>query len=215
MVGDRSLPFWRFCVLVVARHSKKVKFMATFNPEEQEKLEELVEQVKSGDKQAFEEIYEMFIQPLYRYVYYRAPKGEVEDILENAFLKVWENIGKYKRDNNNFSAWVFRITHNLIVDFYRARKEPTVELDLNLAEDDRTHSPLRFTQNQLDSGYLKEAMSELNEQYKEIIVLKFLEDLTNKEISQILDKSEGAVRILQFRALKALKDELTKMGIES
>ncbi len=190
--------------------------MANITPQEQEHIEQLVEKVKLGDKEAFSELYEIFIQPIYRYVYYRAPEPEVEDIVETAFLKVWEKIHKYRRQKNkSFSAWLFRITHNLIADFYRGRKTPTVELDETIPDEQRTHNPIKHTQNQLSQEYLQEAISKINPQYQEIITLKFINELSNKEISDILKKSEGALRILQFRALKSLKKVLTEMGIES
>jgi len=190
--------------------------MSKFSPEQQEQIEELVANFQEGDTEAFSEIYEMFVQRLYRYIYYRVPEGECEDILETVFLKVWENRKKYKRQKSNyFSAWIFRIAHNLVADFYRMRKEPSIELDPNTPDEDREHNPLRFTQNQLSSEHLQKALGKLSESHQQIIVLKFINDLSNKEISEIVDKSEGALRILQFRALKALKEILTEMGIDS
>jgi RNA polymerase sigma-70 factor (ECF subfamily) len=188
--------------------------MSKFSPEEQQKIEKLVEMAQAGDSEAFGEIYEIFLQPLYRYVFYRVPEEEAEDLLENIFLKVWQNLKKYRCRDNNFNAWIFRVAHNMIADFYRGRKETTLELDVNLADEDRIHSPLRFTQNKLHSEYLKKALANLSENYRQIVVLKFINELSNPEIAEVLGKSEGALRILQFRALKALREELTKMGLE-
>lgn len=188
--------------------------MAKFTPQEQEKIEKLVAQVQKGNKEAFEELYEIFINPIYRYVYYRIPQNEVEDLVENIFIKTWEKINKYKRQKNSFAAWLFKITQNTITDFYRARKAPLVELDINIADTNREHNPIKQTQSTINNSYLKEAITKINPQYQEIIILKFINELTNKEISKILGKTEGALRILQFRALKALKEILNEMQIE-
>ena len=131
-------------------------------------------------------------------------------------MKVWEHLKQYKRKKNkSFSAWVFRIAHNLVVDYYRAsKKHATSELTSQIADKNRNHDPLKNTQDNLDKDKLKIALAKLKKQYQEIIVYKFVNELSNKEISQILSKSEGSLRILQFRALKALKKELKDLGMD-
>jgi RNA polymerase sigma-70 factor (ECF subfamily) len=179
-----------------------------------ELLDELVDQVKSGNHEAFGQVYDILAKPLYRYISFRMPEDEREDLLEGVFLKVWENLKKYKKQQNGFSAWVFRIAHNLIADFYRSRKMDLVELDFEIADEERTHSPVRFTQNSLHAEALGNALKKLTPIYRQIIVLKFINELSNKELTEILGKTEGALRILQFRALKSLRQILEKMQRE-
>ena len=179
-----------------------------------EEVEKLVELVQDGDHEAFSRIYDIFIDPIYRYVYYRVNSADAEDLVETVFLKVWENIRQYKPKKKSFSAWVFRIAHNLVVDYYRAAKDRNFEeLDMQIADQDRQHNPIKTVQNILDNQTLKIALRKLKKPYRDLVVYKFINELSNREIAEILGKSEGSLRILQFRALKALKKELADMGI--
>lgn len=181
-----------------------------------EEIEQLVENSKDGDQQAFALLYDIFIDHIYRYVYYRVGSDDVEDIVETVFLKVWEKIQQYtKKPNRQFSAWIFRIAHNLVVDYYRtAAERSTEELGLNLPDETRQHNPIRVTQDVLNKEVLRNALNKVKKQYRDILVYKFINDLSNAEISAIIRKSEGSVRILQFRALKALKKILAENGIK-
>lgn len=176
-------------------------------------IEKLVFLVQNGDQEAFSKLYDIFIDPVYKYVFYRVKDGDAEDIVENVFLRVWENIRKYQLKKNMFSAWIFRIAHNLVVDYYRSVKDKAYEeLDPQTPEHRREHNPIRNTENSLDQKILKMALAKIKKQYQDIILYKFVNELSNKEISDILGKSEGSLRILQFRALKALKRELEDVG---
>lgn len=178
-------------------------------------IEALVLECQDGSHQAFERLYELFVDPIYRYIYYRVNAAEVEDLVETVFMKVWEKIHQYKpKKKTTFSSWIFRIAHNLVVDTYRAQTDRHVEeLDPNLMSEDGIADPKSATQQALDQGTLRSALSRLKKPYREVLIHKFINDLSNKEIADILDKSEGSLRILQFRALKALKKELEDEGI--
>lgn len=187
----------------------------SFRPEDIEKLVNAVK--KHRDTEAFSKLYDAFVTPLYRYVFFKVKNEEVEDIVETVFLKAWENIHQYKlRKNTSFGAWLFRIAHNLVVDHYRTEESRLEESITEFAEkiqDERVeHNPLKATVREFDSQVLKQALNKLSDSYRQIIVLKFLNELDNCEISQILHKSEGSLRILQHRALHALKDILKEMG---
>ncbi len=187
---------------------KKLKFS-------EQEIEELVKKSQKGDQDAFSVLYDFFVDRIYKYIYYRVNEEDVEDLVEMVFLKVWENIKQYKFKKKSFSAWIFRIAHNLVVDYYRANKnKETFELSEFLSDENRQHNPIKKTQQILDREVLRVAISKLNKSYQEIITYKFINELSNKEISKILKKTEGSLRILQHRALKALKDELEKMGIK-
>lgn len=188
-------------------------------PEEKDKMKEseleaLVCSAQEGDQDAFAKIYDNFIDQIYRYVYYRVQGEDVEDIVETVFLKVWENLKQYKPQQKSFSAWVFRIAHNLVIDHYRAAKDKAYEeLNPDLPDLDRQHHPIKVVQDRFDNAVLKKAMVKLKKQYHDIILYKFVNELSNSEIAEILGKSEGSLRILQFRALKALKRELEDLGV--
>lgn len=181
-----------------------------------ERVEALVVLVKDGSHDAFSELYDIFIDQIYRYVFYRVKSSDAEDLVEVVFLKIWENIDKYKvQAKTSFSAWLYRIAHNLVVDYYRSKKDKEFdELSIDIATKDREHNAIRMAERSLDKDNLKKGMKNLKKSYQDIILYKFINELTNSEIAEILGKSEGSLRILQHRALKALKHELTEMGIK-
>lgn len=181
----------------------------------EENIEIFVERAKAGDHEAFAKIYDNLIDPIYRYVYYRVRSADAEDLVETVFLKVWENLKQYKKQKSSFSSWVFRIAHNLVVDYYRAHKDQLFQqLNPQIPDQDRLHNPIRNAVNALDKDILKKAIVCLKIKYQEIIIYKFVNDLSNKEIAEIMGKSEGSLRILQYRALQALKRELEKFNME-
>lgn len=175
-------------------------------------IESLVVASQRGNSEAFGKLYDLFVNPIYRYLYYRAGAEEAEDLAELVFLKTWENIRSYRPKNRRFSAWLFRIAHNVVVDFYRSNhfkdqlSEDIPDLRIEADSIDRAHR--RF-----DQEILGRAMKELKDHYRQILVLKYMNDLSNEEIAQIMDRSQAALRILQFRALKSLRRVLENMGI--
>lgn len=179
-----------------------------------QEIEDLVAKSQQGDQKAFGELYDFFVTPIYRYIYYKVNKEHVEDLTETLFLKAWENIRKYKkRKNTTFKSWLYRIAHNLVVDHYRLHREHA-SLNPWISDKKKHADPVRCTQDSLHNDRLREAISRLKKNYQQMVILKYINDLSNKEISDILKKSEGSVRIMQFRALKALKAELVDMGIK-
>lgn len=183
--------------------------------ENKAEIEALVKMSQEGDHLAFAKLYDLLIDPIYRYVFYRVNDADAEDLVENVFLKVWQNLPKYsQRKGRYFTAWVFRIAHNLVVDYYRASKDKKVdELSDLMPDTRREHSPIVNAERSLNNQHLKAALSKLKKPFQEVLIYKFINDLSNAEIAEILKKSEGSIRIIQFRALKALKSELKHMGI--
>ncbi|MDA1060305.1 MAG: sigma-70 family RNA polymerase sigma factor [bacterium] len=180
-----------------------------------DEIEKLVKIAQTGDQDSFAQIYEIFVDPIYRYVFFRVKAVDAEDLVETVFLKVWQNIRQYKPKKRSFSAWIFRIAHNLVVDYYRSSKDKHVdELSVQIPDTKREHNPIRVTQGVLDNEKLKIAIGKIKKQYQEVIIYKFVNELSNREISEIMRKSEGSLRILQFRALKALRRELEEMGVK-
>lgn len=179
-----------------------------------DEIEALVALVQEGDSDAFAKLYDILINPIYRYVYFKVNSNDAEDLVETVFLKVWENIRQYSPKKKSFAAWVFKIAHNLVVDYYRGLTDKSVDgLSFDIPDQTREHNPIKTTQRLLDSELLKIALSKINSKYRDIIVYKFINELSNQEVAEILGKSEGSLRILQFRALKALKVALNELGI--
>ena len=167
-------------------------------------LEVLVEKCKKGDTQAFTGIYDELVKPIYRYIYYRVEPQIAEDLTEETFIKVWENLKQYKKGSNQFSAWVFRIAHNLVCDYYR-KNEETVEIHDNIPDDKTAFHPKEQISVKLTKVQLRNLIKKLPMNYQEVIVLKYINDFDNPAIAKMIGKTEGAVRTLQFRALQQLR----------
>lgn len=152
--------------------------------------------------------YEKYIAPIFRFIYFRVKnRQEAEDLTQVVFLKAWKNVKKYRKQNNPFSSWLYTIARNTIIDYWKKKKE--VDLDdkvFNFLPDNS--NLLQEIENENDFQQIIESIDMLTAEQQEIIILKFIEDLSNEEISEILCKSEEAVRQLQVRALKSLKNIL-------
>ena len=170
-------------------------------------IDELVERSKKGDTQAFALIYDELVKPVYRYIYYRVDQQIAEDLTEEAFLKVWQNLSQYKKGKHPFSSWVFRIAHNLICDYYRKNRSSD-EMHENMADPIASRDPAFQVNVKFNQIKLRKAIQKLPEKYQEVIVLKYINDLSNQEIADAIGKSEGAVRTIQFRALQQLRSLL-------
>lgn len=159
---------------------------------------------QSGNTDAFSKIYDEFVKPIYRYIFYKVDESVVEDLTEEVFFKAWKNIKKYKKGKFPFSSWLFKIAHNLVVDYYRKYQRDD-ELDENFVDSSTHSNPEEEVNIKLTQIKLRKVIKRLPEKYKQIVVLKYINDLNNKEISIVMGKSEPAVRTLQFRALNKLK----------
>jgi RNA polymerase sigma-70 factor (ECF subfamily) len=178
-----------------------------------EQVELLVIQAQDGDSASFARIYDFFVDPIYRYIYFKVPKADALDLTETVFLKVWENLRSYRSSQGSaFASWLYRIAHNAVVDHYRLHKE-YAELDDNAADEKKDHDPVSTAERKLGQDALRTAISKLKKSYQQVILLKYINELENHEIAHVLGRSEGSLRILKFRALKALKKVLENMNI--
>lgn len=177
-------------------------------------IQRLVVACQNGETKSFGKIYDSYINAVYRYVYYRVNQEDVEDVVEDVFVRVWENIDKYVPGEHPFSSWLFRIAHNLVVDHYRkTRKHISLRENLPKHVIQSDDDPADWASTKLNQAFVREALVELKESYQQILVLKYLSGFSNKEIADIIDLNEGNVRILQYRALKALRQILEERGL--
>jgi len=162
----------------------------------------LVEKAAGGDFGAFGELYNIFLDRIYRYVFYQVKdKMTAEDLTEEIFLKAWKAIGSYKGKGQAFSSWLYRIAHNHVIDdFRKKRKGASLEME--------TAAIIDNPEQELVRQELLEGISCLPPQQKQVIILKFIEGLDNSEIEQIMGKSQGAIRVMQMRALATLQRRL-------
>ena len=173
-----------------------------------ENLPELVRKAQKGDKEAFGKIYDLLLDRVYRFIYFRVgSKEDAEDLAELTFMKVWDNLKGYRDFGLPFEAWVFRIARNQVIDFYRTNKR-NAAIEEGFEVEDDTPGPEEIADINLTKERVSEAIKKLPDSYREIITLKFVEELQNDEISQILDKPVDQIRVLQSRALKVLRKVL-------
>ncbi|MBM3156044.1 MAG: sigma-70 family RNA polymerase sigma factor [Chloroflexi bacterium] len=171
-------------------------------------VKSLVERAAGGDIESFGELYGIYLDRIYRYVFYQVNnKTTAEDLTEEIFLKAWEGIGKFKWKGPPFLAWLYRIARNHIIDYFRTSRQQQ-PLDEELVGDD--DNPEQEAGDKQTQRMLSRAIFSLPEQQRQIILLKFIDGLENCEIARILKKSQGAIRITQMRALDTLRRRLNK-----
>lgn len=178
-----------------------------------QKVERLVVESQKGNAESFGELYDIFIDGIYRYMFFRVGEHEAEDLTELVFLKAWENIRQYKSSNSGFSSWIYRIAHNLVIDYYRLYKHRTEELSENVVDHRLEAQTMERAHRSLNNGIVTSSLMQLPSDYRQILVLKFVEDLSYGEIGEIMGRTQAALRILQLRALRKLKQLLDERGI--
>ena len=173
---------------------------------------QLINRASNGDAKAFGELYKEYVDAIYRYVYFRVgSQAEAEDLTDEVFVRAWEALPEFQPNASySFSAWLYRIAHNLVVDTYRRRSPVTFsreELDKN-----RTRLPSVEEEAQIrhEASNLVEAVQNLSDLEQDVIVLRFVEGLSHREVAEIIGKSESASRVIQHRALAALRRILVR-----
>lgn len=172
---------------------------------------ELVEQAKI-DPEAFGILYQRYVNKIYNYIYYRTGnQRDAEDLTAKVFHQALNHIGRYKDKGHPFSAWLYRIAHNLVANWHRdQKKRQTVMLeDAKLVSDEKTNPFHNMAQNEA-TAILLEAIQQLPPVRQQLLILKFIDGLSNAEIGEILHRSEGAVKSLYHRTLVALKSLLSE-----
>ena len=173
---------------------------------EQDKVVRLVERAIRGDFAAFGELYGVYLDRIYRYVFYQVKdKMTAEDVTEEVFLKAWKAIKSCRGKERTFSSWLYRIAHNNVIDIFRSqRKKWTVDME-TVAE---LNQPSVEIETELDHQEILNSLTDLPPNQRQVIILKFIEGLDNFEIERIIGKSQGAIRVLQTRALAKLREKL-------
>ncbi len=171
--------------------------------------ETLVEQAKI-DKEAFGQLYEIFYTRIFNYVYYRTGNAEdAEDLTARIFERAMKHIGRYENQGVPFSAWLYRIAHNLVANWHRDNSRRKIisidDVSQWRVSDD---SPEFVTELMQDTDVLLSVIRRLPADRQELLILKFVERLPNAEIGDIMGRSEGAIKSLYHRTLLALREDL-------
>jgi RNA polymerase sigma-70 factor (ECF subfamily) len=180
-------------------------------------IEKIVLKAQQGDQDSFSALFDIWFDRVYRYTAYRVDANECEDIVSEIFLKLVQYLPQYKsRSGVGFGAWLFRMAHNTIIDWYR-KKKALLGSDINDQEEDffaRVVDDQPLPDEQANSLFDYERvyvfLKKIKPDHREILELKFLEGFTNKEIASITGKTEGNIRIMQLRALKEMRQTMQK-----
>ena len=169
--------------------------------------ENLVRRAQHHDQEAFTQLYEEHFDKIYRYIVFKIGNAtEAEDMTQQVFLNALKSISSFKWKGVPFSAWLFRIAHNQIVDHLRKKKQSTVPLDESLASSDDNLQLV--VEQKLDIEQMLLATKQLTEAQREVISLRFAGELPIAQVARTMGKSQGAVKALQHSAIIALRKTL-------
>ncbi|QKW08348.1 sigma-70 family RNA polymerase sigma factor [Streptomyces sp. NA04227] len=170
------------------------------------RMMELVERAQSGETEAFGRLYDQYSDTVYRYIYYRVGgKATAEDLTSETFLRALRRIGTFTYQGRDFGAWLVTIARNLVADHFKSsrfRLEVTTGEMLDANEVER--SPEESVLESLSNAALLEAVRRLNPQQQECVTLRFLQGLSVAETARVMGKNEGAIKTLQYRAVRTL-----------
>ncbi|NUM25097.1 MAG: RNA polymerase sigma factor [Candidatus Buchananbacteria bacterium] len=176
----------------------------------------LLIRIKKKDPQAFSEVYDLYVTPIYRFIYFKvATKQDAEDLTSEVFLKIWQYVTETEEEIQNLRALLYRTARNLVIDFYRrnAKRDLTQDLEvLETIKDERQQSLLTQIDTAFDMKNIESILRQLKDEYREVIILRFIEELSITEIAKVLEKSKGSVRVLLHRALKVARELLNEDG---
>lgn len=191
-------------------HPSSVYSISSANSGPKDLEELLIAKAKLGDQAAFGELYNLYFKRIYRFIYFRVSHKEVaEDLAEEVFLKAYSKIGLVNQ-NSSFEGWLYQIARNSVIDYYREKKhivaleeiENTLEYETNVVD---------FVNLQEQQKVFLKLLRELTMDQQVILKMKFLENLENDEIAEILGKTEGSIRVIQHRAILKLQELIKKL----
>jgi len=168
------------------------------------------------DPRAFAALYERYVDRIYNYVYHRVRNvHDAEDLTSRTFYRALAHLPEYEDRGYPFSAWLYRIAHNAIANWFRDQKRrPVVALDEVVARGAPEEHPEHVAETRDEHHLLLEVIRELDPVRQELLVLKFSEGLSNAEIGHILGRSEGAIKSLYHRTLLQIRKKLSRRGLE-
>ncbi|MBU6141878.1 sigma-70 family RNA polymerase sigma factor [Patescibacteria group bacterium] len=165
-----------------------------------------IEKAQRGDHEAFGVLYDHYLPQIYRFILFKVgSKAEAEDLTHEVFLSAWRTMPNYRMQGHPLSSWLYQIARNAVIDFYRTAKH---HIQIEMVSEDSLQ-PVASGQDSLDRSLemeqVKKCIAQLRPDYQDLIIMRFIEELPTAEIATVLGKSEGAVRLMQHRALNDLK----------
>jgi len=173
----------------------------------------LVGRAATRDQAAFAELYDLYLDRIYRYAYYRTTsRTDAEDLTEQVFLQAWAAIDRFRWQGKPFVAWLYTLAHNVVID-WRRRTRPCHSLDdADNPIDVESTSAAQAMTRWIDADLLATAIRQLTPEQQQVITLKFLDGFDTRRIAEMMDKQEGTIRALLLRALQSLRRQLERQG---
>jgi len=177
----------------------------------------LIEKAKNGDVNAFGELYERNAASVFRFIYSQTMhRLDAEDLTADVFFRAWQSISRYRDQGFSFSPYLFRIARNAVID---SRRKRTLTKDISEDEmmkvpDKMASDPSTLLTSKVQHNELVGIMNQLREDYRTVLILRFFNDLNPEEISEVMGRSVGAVRVLQHRALASLRKLISSRGVD-
>lgn len=180
---------------------------------------QLIEQAQAGNAEAFGQLYEQYAAVIFRYVFAHVDNRlDAEDLTEDVFLRAWRSIAKYRQQDVPFLAFMFRIARNAVIDHHRSSRR-SQQFVSSLDEDrpdqeikDMRPDPSDAALDNLAHQEMRRLLEQLHDDYRTVILLRFFSGLSPEETAEVMEKSPGAVRVMQHRALTALRKLLPLEG---
>jgi RNA polymerase sigma-70 factor, ECF subfamily len=172
----------------------------------------LLKQAKEGSYDAFGEIYACYAPRIFRFLYAQlSDRLDAEDLTEEVFFKTWQALPDYRESGAPFSAYLYRIASNTLISYMRSKARSNGHLSLDERDiADCVPDLAEYYSSKAEHMYLRQSLSKLKREYQTVLTARFISELTTEETARIMKKSPGAVRVLQHRALAALRKILDK-----
>lgn len=162
--------------------------------------------LKSGDAEAFGFFYDRYLRSIYRFVYIKIGNKQLaEDLTQDIFLKTWQHLVD-KKSVRSFRAFIFRIARNTIADHYRSNNKQELPLDYMPDSVEVVEEVVITADKNMDADMLLKQIKNLKPEYQEVLLLRYVEDMSIDDIAQIIDKDKNNVRVILHRALNKLKE---------
>jgi RNA polymerase sigma-70 factor (ECF subfamily) len=167
-------------------------------------MQQIIQRAQQRDPEAVTQLYQLYCQPIYRYIAYRVPTtADAEDLTAEVFVKMIEGLPKYRQTGVPFEAWLYRIAAARVID-YRRRQMRRPQTSLSETMHNGHTLPEERLQEQQEFERLRQALAQLSDEQQSLLILRFIERKTHQEVAAILGKSEAAVKSIQHRALAQL-----------
>ncbi len=176
-----------------------------------ESEDELIQRAVKRDRVAFATLYDKYAERIYRHVYYRVPNHtDAEDITQETFIKAWKAINKYRGTSATFLAWLIAVARNLITDHYKNIKKSISLEEEQISDPADEIDPEVLTEASLTRSHVRNVVLRLKGDKRKVIMMHFIDGFSYGDIARVLRKSEGAIRVIQYRALGDLRRMLMR-----